>query len=172
MKRSTIPTTLALLVMLAVAAAVPAQETKPAIEAGSRVSLEYTLRDDAGAVLDSNKGQSPLEYTQGSEQILPALEQALLGLHAGDEKKVTIRPADGYGEIDPAATTEVPKAQVPADGLTVGAELVARNSSGQTRVVRVKEIKPETVVLDLNHPLAGKTLQFDVKIVGVEPPAK
>lgn len=166
------PAILALVILAACSGPALADEAKPSIEAGSKVSLEYTLRDDAGAVLDSNKGKTPLEYTQGSEQILPALEQALVGLHAGDEKKVTIRPAEGYGEIDPGAVTEVPKDRLPADALVVGTELVARNASGQTRVVRVKEIKTETVVLDLNHPLAGKTLQFDVKIVGVEPPAK
>jgi len=163
---------LAVLALLAGPSPVRPEDAKPAIGAGSRVSLEYTLRDEAGAVLDSNKGKSPLQYTQGSDQILPALEQALSGLHEGDEKKVTIRPTEGYGEVDPTAVTEVPKDRVPADALTVGAELVARNAAGQTRVVRVKEIKEDRVVLDLNHPLAGKTLQFDVKIVGVEPPAK
>ncbi len=148
------------------------QETKPTIEAGSTVSLEYTLRDDAGTVLDSNKGQTPLKYTQGSEQILPVLERALVGMRAGDEKKVTVGPADGYGDLDPRAVTEVPKGRIPPDALVVGTELVARNAGGETRVVRVKEIKDDTVVIDLNHPLAGKTLHFDVKVVEVEPPAK
>jgi FKBP-type peptidyl-prolyl cis-trans isomerase SlyD len=171
MKLSVIPA-LALLLLVARGGPVSAEEPAPSIQAGSRVSLEYTLRDEGGAVLDTNTGKAPLEYTQGSEQILPALEKALVGLHAGDRKKVTIAPAAGYGEIDPSALTEVPKDRVPADALVVGTELVARTAAGQTRVVRVKEIKPETVVLDLNHPLAGKTLEFDVKIVGVEPPGK
>jgi FKBP-type peptidyl-prolyl cis-trans isomerase SlyD len=92
-------------------------------------------------------------------------------MHAGEEKKVTVPPAEGYGEADPKAITEVPKESVPADALKIGAELVAQNPSGARRMVRVKEIKDKTVVIDLNHPLAGKTLFFDVKVLGVEPPA-
>jgi FKBP-type peptidyl-prolyl cis-trans isomerase SlyD len=168
---------LVLLATVATPSATRSQETKPAeakpmIGAGSQVSLEYTLRDDAGSVLDSNKGQTPLRFTQGSEQILPALERALVGMHAGDEKQVVVKAIDGYGEMDPAAVTEVPKERIPADALAVGAELVAHNAMGESRVVRVKEIKQDTVVIDLNHPLAGKTLHFDVKVMDVEPPAK
>ncbi len=147
-------------------------EAKPAptIESGSKVSLEYTLRDNEGKVLDSNKGRDPLTYVQGEQQIVPGLEKALNGMHAGDEKKVTVAPADGYGDVDPQAVAEVPKQMIPADALTVGTELLARNREGATRLVRIKEIKDETVIIDLNHPLAGKTLHFDVKVVGVEPP--
>jgi FKBP-type peptidyl-prolyl cis-trans isomerase SlyD len=144
----------------------------PAIAAGAKVSLEYTLSDDAGTVLDSNKGRLPLTYVQGEHQIVPGLERALDGMHAGEEKKVVVAPVDGYGAVDPAAVTEVPKDLVPADARVVGTELVARSPQGATRLVRVKEVKDETVVIDLNHPLAGKTLHFDVKVVGVEPPAK
>jgi FKBP-type peptidyl-prolyl cis-trans isomerase 2 len=142
----------------------------PAIEKGSKVHLEYTLKDDAGAVLDTNKGQAPLTYTQGEDRILPMLEKELTGLHPGDEKKVTVRPEDGYGPLDPSAQTEVPKETLPPSALTVGAQLMARNAAGEERRVRVKEIKEQTVILDLNHPLAGKTLLFEVKILAVDPP--
>lgn len=144
----------------------------PAIEAGSKVSLEYTLTDDNGAVIDSNKGKPALTYTQGTQAIVPGLEKALAGMRTGDEKQVTVPPAEGYGDVDPSAVAEVSKTLIPADALTVGAELVARNAQGATRLVRVKEVKAETVVIDLNHPLAGKTLHFAVKVLGVEPPAK
>ncbi len=144
--------------------------TSPAIENGSKVELEYTLTDDGGKVLDSNKGGTPLTFTHGQRQLIPGLENALDGMHAGEEKKVTVPPAEGYGEVDPKAVTEVPKESIPAEALNVGAELVARNQSGARRMVRVKEIKEKTVVIDLNHPLAGKTLHFDVKVLGVEPP--
>jgi FKBP-type peptidyl-prolyl cis-trans isomerase SlyD len=154
------------------AAQTPPAETPaaPAIEKGSKVHLEYTLKDDAGAVLDTNKGQAPITYTQGENQILPRLEKELAGLHPGDEKKVTVRPEDGYGPLDPSAQTEVPKETLPPSALTVGAQLMARNAAGEERRVRVKEIKEQTVILDLNHPLAGKTLLFEVKVVGVDPP--
>lgn len=155
-----------------VAGADEAVTPAPAIEAGSKVSLEYTLTDDEGKVLDSNRGRGPLTYVQGEQQIVPGLEKALAGMHSGEQKQVTVAPGEGYGEVDPSAVAEVPKGMLPTDALAVGTELVARNNQGTTRLVRVKEVKEETVVLDLNHPLAGKTLHFDVKVVGVEPPEK
>jgi FKBP-type peptidyl-prolyl cis-trans isomerase SlyD len=136
------------------------------------VQLEYTLADESGKVLDSNKGGEPLTFTQGQQEIIAGLEQALDGMRAGEEKKVTLKPADAYGEVDPAAVTEVPKEQIPADALKVGTELVAQNQNGERRSVRIKEIKEGSVIIDLNHPLAGKTLVFDVKVLSVEPPAK
>ncbi len=144
----------------------------PAIETGSKVRLEYTLKDDGGKVLDSNKGGEPLTYTQGQRQIIPGLEKALVGMRTGEEKKVTVKPADAYGEADSGAVAEVPKEMLPPDALTVGTELVAQSQGGGRRIVRVKEIKEKTVLIDLNHPLAGKTLFFDVKVLGVEPPTK
>ena len=141
----------------------------PAIETGSTVQLEYTLKDEAGKVLDSNKGRDPITYTQGEHQIVPGLEKVLNGMRAGEEKQVTIKPEDGYGPVDPQAQTEVPKEVLPPDALTVGTQLVARSGGGETMLVRIKET---TVIIDLNHPLAGKTLHFDVKVLGVEPPKK
>jgi FKBP-type peptidyl-prolyl cis-trans isomerase SlyD len=141
-----------------------------AVEQGSTVKLEYTLKDDAGIVLDSNKGQDPLTFTQGADQLMPGLEKEIIGMHAGEEKKVVLKPEDAFGPADPAAQAEVPKGMLPPDALTVGARLMARNASGEQRPVTVKEIKEDTVILDLNHPLAGKTLVFELKVLGVEPP--
>jgi FKBP-type peptidyl-prolyl cis-trans isomerase SlyD len=148
----------------------PAPGVAPAIENGSMVQLEYTLSDDAGKVLDSNKGQQPLKYTQGDHQLIAGLEKQLAGLRAGQEKKVVLKPDEAFGSVDPAAQTEVPKDALPPDALVVGAHLMARNSAGEDRPVVVKEIKDKTVVVDLNHPLAGKTLVFDIKVLGIEPP--
>ncbi len=144
----------------------------PAIENGFTVQLEYTLKDDAGTVLDSNKGGDPLVYTQGRQQIVPGLEKALTGMRASEEKQIVVKPEDGYGPVDPAAETEVPKELLPADALTVGTQLVARGRQGETMLVRIKEVKEKTVIIDLNHPLAGKILHFDIKVLGVEPPKK
>jgi FKBP-type peptidyl-prolyl cis-trans isomerase SlyD len=141
----------------------------PAIKAGSRVGLEYTLTDEGGKVLDSNKGQEPFTYTHGDHQIVPGLESALVGKRAGDVAKVTVKPEDGYGKVDPKALIEVGRDRVPPD-IKVGSELTGRASDGETRAVRVKEIKEKSVVLDLNHPLAGKTLLFDVRVLSVEGP--
>jgi FKBP-type peptidyl-prolyl cis-trans isomerase SlyD len=140
------------------------------VEKGSTVKLEYTLKDDAGIVLDSNKGQDPLTFTQGSAQLMPGLEQQIIGMHAGEEKKVVLKPEDAFGLTDPSAQAEVPKGMLPPESLTVGTRLMARNASGEQRPVTIKEVKQETVILDLNHPLAGKTLVFELKVLGVEPP--
>ena len=160
----------ALVLLFAPAAMAQTATTERAVENGSNVSIEYTLKDEGGKVLDTNKGKNPLTFTQGQQQIIPGLERELVGMHAGEEKKVVVKPEDGYGPVVPNAQTEVPKDAVPKEGLKVGTPLMARSGSGETRPVVVKEIKENTVVLDLNHPLAGKTLFFDVKVLGVEPP--
>jgi FKBP-type peptidyl-prolyl cis-trans isomerase SlyD len=154
------------------AQAPPAPAAAPAIESGSMVRIEYTLSDDTGAVIDSNKGQQPLTYTQGNRQLMAGLENQLVGLRAGQEKKVVLKPDEAFGPIDPAAQTEVPKDALPPESLVVGAQLMARNAAGVERPIVVKEIKDRTVVVDLNHPLAGKTLVFDIKVLGIEPPSK
>jgi len=142
----------------------------PAIQNGSTVQIEYTLKDDRGTLLDSSTDEAPLTYVQGEEQLIPGLERALHGMRAGEEKQVVVWPSDGYGDVDPAAIAEVRKESIPEGALTVGAQIMAKGSEGTTNMVRVKEIKEHTVVLDLNHPLAGKTLCFDVKILNVESP--
>jgi len=144
----------------------------PIIGNGSTVRMEYTLRDEAGNVLDSNKGRDALTYIQGRHQIVPGLEQSLEGMRAEEEKRVTVMPKDGYGPVAPAAEVEVRKDNIPRDALQVGTQLIAQGAGGQTRMVRVKEIKEQTVILDLNHPLAGKPLYFDIRILKVDAPAK
>ena len=146
--------------------------TLGAVQNGSTVSLEYTLKDDGGQVLDSNKGGAPLVFVQGQRQIILGLERELVGMRSGEEKKVVVAPDDGgYGPVVPGAQQEVPKDAIPQEGLKVGTQLTARSGSGEARPVTVKEIKDMTVVLDFNHPLAGKTLFFDVKILGVQAPS-
>ena len=150
----------------------PSAPAGPAIEDGSIVRIEYTVTDEAGKLLDSNKGGKAVQFTHGRQEMLPGVERQLLGMHPGEEKKLVVTPEEGYGPVDPAAQTEVPKNLVPPEAQEVGKRLVARNRSGTPRMVIVKEVKEETVVLDLNHPLAGKTLLFDVKVLGVDPPQK
>ena len=154
------------------AQAPPAPAAALAIENGSMVQIEYTLSDDAGKVIDSNKGQQPLTYTQGNHQLMVGLEKQLEGLRAGQEKKVVLKPDEAFGAVDPSALTEVPKEVLPPESLVVGAQLMARTATGEERPVVVKEIKDKTVVVDLNHPLAGKTLVFEIKVLGIEPPSK
>ena len=137
------------------------------VSKGKQVSLEYTLKLDDKNVLESNVGREPMTYTHGQQEIVPGLEKALEGLAVGDKKHVTVKPVDGYGEIDPKAIQEVKKAQVPEKAWKVGSELEAKGPDGQSMFLRVTEVKADTLVLDFNHPLAGKTLYFDVKVLDI-----
>ncbi len=171
--KSTVAALIALVLSLGTAQAQTKERPAgPAIEDGAKVLLEYTVKDGTGKVLDSSKGKAPLTFTQGQHQIIRGLEKALTGMRVGEAKKVTVKPADGYGVVDPKARMEVAKEQIPAEALKVGAPLTWRAPSGQTRPAHVTQVKEKTVVLDMNHPLAGKTLHFDVKVVSVEPPKK
>lgn len=138
------------------------------ITEGSKVSLEYTLNIEGGETVDSNAGDEPLVYTQGNQEIIPALEQELQGLAPGDEKQVTLEPEQAYGTVDPEAFREVPLEQIPEDARNQGQLLVMQDQQGNQQQIKVSEIRDDTALLDLNHPLAGKTLQFDVKVVDVQ----
>jgi FKBP-type peptidyl-prolyl cis-trans isomerase SlyD len=139
------------------------------VKDGSVVSLEYTLLGEDGKTIESNKGKEPLKYVQGSHQIVPGLEKGLEGMKAGEEKRVKVKPEEGYGPVDPKGFQEFPKDKIPSEALKVGTMLMASGPRGQQVPVRVHEIKEKTVVLDLNHPMAGKTLVFDIKVLDVQP---
>jgi FKBP-type peptidyl-prolyl cis-trans isomerase SlyD len=140
------------------------------VENGSVVSIEYTLSDENGMVIESNKGKDPLTYTHGVGQIIPGLEKGLSGMQMEEEKNIRVESEEAYGPVNPQAYQEVPRADVPPEALKVGTMLVAKSQEGQSFPARISEIKEQTVVLDFNHPLAGKTLSFDVKILDVQFP--
>jgi len=136
---------------------------------GVVVSMDYTLRLDDGQVVDTSEGREPLAFVQGQNQIIPGLENALYGMAVDDEKAVDVEPQDGYGEINPNAYQDVPPSAFPSEmTLTVGQNLTMQHqSTGQTVQARISKIESGNVRLDLNHPLAGKNLHFQVKIVGL-----
>lgn len=137
-----------------------------AIQKGSQVSFDYTLTVD-GEVVDSSEGRGPLQYTHGGRQIIPGLSKQLEGMHVGEEKKVEVLPEEAYGRVNPEAIQEVPRSTLPAEiKPEVGMMLQVSNPQG-TAPVRVAELKEDSIVLDFNHPLAGKTLTFQVKIVSI-----
>jgi FKBP-type peptidyl-prolyl cis-trans isomerase SlyD len=142
------------------------------VQPGSEVSFDYTLTDDSGTIVDSSKGKAPMHYVHGTGQIIPGLEKELAGMTVGGEKKVTVKAEEAYGPIDPQAFQEIPKEKLPPEALKVGTMLMAQAPTGQGVPVRVHEVKESTVVMDFNHPLAGKTLSFDVKITGIKATAK
>lgn len=139
------------------------------IAAGSKVKINYTLVVD-GETVDSSAGRAPLEYMQGQGMLVPGVEAGLEGLKPGDKKKLSIAPKDGYGEVDPEMLITAPRetfAHMP--DLAVGATVRASGPDGDFRAI-VAEVAETVIRLDLNHPLAGKTLEFDIEVVDAEPP--
>ncbi len=145
------------------------------VKNGQMVSLHYTLKGADGEVIESSKNKEPLKYVHGQNMMIPGLEKELTGMKIGGEKTVTVKSEDAYGPISKEAFQEIPKERLPADGLKIGAVLTGQGPQGQPIQARVHEVKEKTVVLDFNHPMAGKTLNFDVKVVDIEaappPPA-
>lgn len=162
-KRIVVP---ALLLALVASPAVIAAD--PTIEHGRKVTLELTLTLEDGTEVVSNVGKKPFVYTHGVDRILPALAEALAGLKVDDSKQVRLTPEEGYGPVDPDAFIEVDPESIPADSRKVGAVLVARNAAGIQRYARVHELGEDHIVLDYNHPLAGKVLLYDVHVVDID----
>lgn len=137
------------------------------IKDGSKVKIHYTLTVE-GEVADSSRDGDPLEYEHGSGMIIVGLEEQLLGKKPGDAFQATIPPAKAYGEHAAEAVQEVPKESFgeKSDQLQVGG-VVTGEVEGRPFQAFIKEVGEATVTLDLNHPLAGKTLEFDVEVVEV-----
>ncbi|MFH1767719.1 MAG: peptidylprolyl isomerase [Candidatus Omnitrophota bacterium] len=145
-----------------------ARAEKLLIQNGRRVSFDYTLTVE-GEVIDSSEKDSPLEYVHGKGQIISGLEKRLEGLKVGDKKTITVTPEEGYGIVNPQAITEVPRRSLPKDlELKEGRYLQVQTSRGGILPAKIIEVKDDTVSLDVNHPLAGKTLNFKIKIVSIE----
>lgn len=134
---------------------------------GKQVTLEYTLQLDDQSVVDTNVGGEPLKVTQGSHQIIPGVEKQIEGMAVGEKKKFSVAPTEGYGAVDPKAFQEIDKKMVPAEAQKVGTQLEGTTAEGKKVFPRISAVKNDTVVLDFNHPLAGKTLYFDVKVLDV-----
>ncbi len=148
-------------------------EKEMTVSSGKKVSIEYTLKLEDNATVDTNVGSEPLTYVHGSQQIVPGLEKAMEGMKIGESKQVTVSPEEGYGTVNKNAFMEISKEQIPQDAMKVGIMLKGQDANGQIVYARVAEIKEQTVVLDHNHPLAGKILHFDIKVLNIqELPAK
>jgi FKBP-type peptidyl-prolyl cis-trans isomerase 2 len=138
------------------------------IEKGKTVSFEYTLTLENKEVIDTNTGGDPLIFTHGSSQIIPGLEDQMTGMKAGDIKAIKVKPEDGYGPVLQEAIIELKTEQVPENSRKVGAMLQTQSPDGQIVRGRVAAIDDENAIIDLNHPLAGKDLFFDVKVLDVK----
>jgi FKBP-type peptidyl-prolyl cis-trans isomerase SlyD len=136
------------------------------IEANQIVSIEYEVRD-GDKVVDSNVGQAPLVFMFGKGQIIPGLENGLKDMAVGEKADLLVKAEDAYGERNEEAIQEVPKDQFAGIDLEEGMTLYGQGEDGGTVQVVVKEIGEENVIIDFNHPLAGKDLMFSVTLSNV-----
>ena len=129
------------------------------------VGFSYELKNNKGETLE--KSDQPLEYLQGNNNIIPGLEKEMEGLSVGDKKSVVVDPKEGYGEYDKDLRFEVPRKNFPAEvEIVAGMEFQTETEDGPM-IVKVTEVRPDVVVVDGNHPLAGQKLHFDVEITSV-----
>ena len=136
------------------------------------VSIDYTLTNAAGQLLDKSHHDEPLSYLHGADNIIPGLEQALEGKAVGDSLEVTLPPADAYGERDDSMRQEVSRDQFEdIDDLEVGARFRTPSDAGDV-IVTVVEINEATVTIDGNHELAGETLNFSVTVTDIRAATK
>ena len=138
------------------------------IVANKAVSIDYTLTNDAGEVIDSSAGGAPLVYLHGAGNIIVGLEKALEGKRAGDELKVSIEPQDAYGEFSPELVAVLGREMFEGvDELEVGMQFHASGPDGSMQIVTIRDLDGDEVTVDGNHPLAGQRLTFEVKVVDV-----
>ena len=138
------------------------------IAPGKTVSIEYTLTLDANEVVDTNVDREPLTYTHGDGGLIAGLEDAMEGMTVGESKKVTVQPEAAYGEPDPEAFVEVPRDHLPPEAWEIGVQVGVRGPQGQEINGLVAELKENSAVVDFNHPLAGKVLNFDIKVLEIK----
>jgi FKBP-type peptidyl-prolyl cis-trans isomerase SlyD len=133
------------------------------------VRLDYTLTLSSGEVYDSSAESGPLEYLQGHGQLIPGLEEALYDMAVGEEKDVVVTPDVAYGEYDPEAIQEIPRDIFPAEmELEAGMSIDLYDEDADEELeATIEEVDEETVLVNFNHPLAGETLNFHVRITGL-----
>ncbi len=137
---------------------------------GNKVKVHYTGTLNGGEKFDSShdRGQT-LDFQVGTGQMIKGFDQALLEMEVGQNKKINLKPTDAYGDMKPEAIQEVPKSTFPPNfELTEGGMVEGRTQSGQPMRATVKEVKDSSVILDMNHPLAGKELNFEIELVEIE----
>lgn len=134
---------------------------------GRVVSLHYTLTDDSGVQLDSSREREPFAYLHGYGNIIAGLEAALEGCEAGFSSAIHLTPAEGYGEYNPEAVFEAPRAQFPpGENIQIGMRVQGEGERGILNFT-VVDVNDQVVVLDANHPMAGKNLHFAVEVLAV-----
>ena len=135
---------------------------------GDTVAVHYTGKLDSGEVFDSSQGRDPLEFTVGSGQVIPGFDQAVDGLEVGESREVRIEPDDAYGEPRDDLKVDVSRDQFPNDAEPeIGQQVQVQVAPGQNRVATIAAVQEDSITLDLNHPLAGQPLTFEVELVEI-----
>lgn len=138
------------------------------VEKNKVVVMHYTLTLETGELVDTTHGGEPLEYQAGAGNIIPGLDAALMGLSVGDEKKISVPPAEGYGEFDQDLVQVLPRDMfVGIDNIQVGMEFQTQTDQGDAQFVIVTKVEDDNITIDANHEFAGKVLNFDVKIENI-----
>jgi peptidylprolyl isomerase len=136
------------------------------VKKGDRVKIHYTGKLKDGSVFESNMGGEPLAFTVGKGKVIKGFENAVIGMTPGQTKTVTIAPAMGYGPKDPALVVVRPLSELPP-GAAVGQTLTVNLPDGTSAEAKLFKLEGEQASLDANHPLAGRNLTFDLKLVAI-----
>lgn len=136
------------------------------VAAGDQIRVNYVGRFENGSTFDSSEGREPLEFTVGAEQVIAGFDRAVVGMAPGESCKVVVAPEDGYGAHIPEMVAQIERQQIPDnDKLVLGSMLEVNLEDGQSLEVQVVELSDDAVVLDGNHPLAGKELHFEIELL-------
>jgi len=140
-----------------------------AIKKGDKIKVEYTGTLDDGKVFDSSEGKPPLEFEVGARKIIKGFDEAVIGMKKGEEKEIKLEPKDAYGDLNPTLVKKVPRDKIPKEPEPKPGMILALGTpDGQQIPARITEVSDTDVTIDLNHPLAGKTLTFKIKVVDIE----
>lgn len=139
------------------------------VKENNTVKVNYTGKLSDGQVFDTSEGKEPMEFTLGQGQLITGFEKGLIDMKLNEKKTITISKEDAYGEINNDLIQEVEKTQLPQDMTPeVGMGLVSKTPDGQEMNLLVVEVREESIVIDGNHPLAGKELIFDLEVVAIK----
>ena len=138
------------------------------VKANDKVRVHYKGSLSDGVMFDSSEGRDPLEFTIGSVQIIPGFENGVIGMQVDESKTLNIPAAEAYGQPKAELILEVPKSQLPPEiNPEIGLQLMSQTPDGQQTPLLVTEVKEDSIIVDANHPLAGKDLTFEITLVSI-----
>jgi len=138
------------------------------VKKGDKIKIDYTGTFDNGEVFDSSEGKQPLEFEVGSGMVIKGFDDGVVGMKEGEEKKIKLESKDAYGDVNPQLVKKVPRdklpeGQEPKEGMMLGVGM----PNGQQVPAKITKVGAKEITIDLNHPLAGKTLNFNLKLVKI-----